>query len=184
MILPIYIYGNPVLRKEANEIDSTYPNLKELIDNMFETMHNAEGIGLAAPQVGLDDRIFVVDLAPLADEENPEYSEFKKVFINARIINRTGEVTAYEEGCLSIPGINESVPREDTIEIEYLDENLEPHSETFTGFTARVIQHEYDHIEGILFIDRISAIRKRLIKAKLTNLSKGETNCAYRVRTA
>ncbi|HTN68557.1 MAG TPA: peptide deformylase, partial [Dysgonamonadaceae bacterium] len=160
MILPIYIYGHSVLRKEANEIDSTYPNLKELIDNMFETMHNAEGIGLAAPQVGLDDSIFVVDLAPLADEENPEYSEFKKVFINARIINRTGEVTAYEEGCLSIPGINESVPREDTIEIEYLDENLEPHSETFTGFTARVIQHEYDHIEGILFIDRISAIRK------------------------
>ena len=184
MILPIYIYGHPVLRKEAKDIDSSYPNLKELIDNMFETMYNAEGIGLAAPQVGLDDRIFVVDLAPLADEDNPEYKEFKKVFINARILNRSGEMTTYEEGCLSIPGINESVPREDTIEIEYLDENLEPHRETFTGFTARVIQHEYDHVDGILFTDHISAIRKRLIKSKLAGMSKGKVSCHYRVRTA
>lgn len=184
MILPIYIYGHPVLRKEAKDIDSTYSNLKALIENMYETMYNAEGIGLAAPQVGLDDRIFVVDLSPLADEDNPEFKDFKKVFINAHITNRTGDVKSTEEGCLSIPGINESVPREDTIEIEYLDENFEPHKEVYSGFMARVIQHEYDHIDGIMFIDRISAIRKRLIKAKLTNLSKGKTNCHYRVRTA
>ena len=184
MILPIYIYGHPVLRKEAKDIDSSYPNLEELIDNMFETMYNAEGVGLAAPQVGLDDRIFVIDLSPLADEENPEYKDLKKVFINAHIISRSGDIASLEEGCLSIPGINESVPREDEIEIEYLDENLESHKETFTGFTARVIQHEYDHIDGIMFIDRISAIRKRLIKAKLTNMSKGKVSCHYRVRTA
>lgn len=184
MILPIYIYGHPILRKEAKDIDPSYPNLKELIDNMFETMYNADGVGLAAPQVGLDDRIFVIDLDPLADEENPEYKEFKKVFINAHIINRTGEITNFEEGCLSIPGINESVPRKDIIEIEYLDENLEPHHDTFTGFSARVIQHEYDHINGILFVDHISAIRKQLIKSKLTNMSKGSVSCRYKVRTA
>lgn len=184
MILPIYIYGHPVLRKEAKDIDLTYPNLKELIDNMYETMYFAEGIGLAAPQVGLDDRIFVVDLSPLADDEHPEFKDFKKVFINAHISSRTGDIVSTEEGCLSIPGINESVPREDKIEINYLDENLEQHSETYEGFMARVIQHEYDHIDGIMFVDRISAIRKRLIKAKLSNLTKGKVSCHYRVRTA
>ena len=184
MILPIYVYGHPVLRKMTQDIDASYPNLKELIDNMYETMYNAEGIGLAAPQVGLEDRIFVIDLSPLADEENPQYKDLKKAFINARITNRTGDMTSAEEGCLSIPNVHESVPRQDTIEIEYLDENLEPHTETYTGFTARVIQHEYDHIDGILFIDHISAIRKRLIKAKLTNMTKGKVSCHYRVRTA
>ena len=184
MILPIYIYGHPVLRKETQDIDASYPNLKELVDNMYETMYNADGVGLAAPQVGLVDRIFVIDLSPLADEESPQYEGLKKTFINARIINRSGDVSSIEEGCLSIPGINESVPRPDTIEIEYLDENLEPHTETFSGFTARVIQHEYDHIDGILFIDHISAIRKRLIKAKLTNMTKGKVSCHYKVRTA
>ncbi len=184
MILPIYIYGHPVLRKETQDIDASYPNLKELIDNMYETMYNADGVGLAAPQVGLVDRIFVIDLSPLADEESPQYEGLKKTFINARIISRTGDMVSTEEGCLSIPGINESVPRHDEIEIEYLDENLEPHTETFTGFTARVIQHEYDHIDGILFIDHISAIRKRLIKSKLTNMTKGKVSCHYRVRTA
>lgn len=184
MILPIYIYGHPVLRKETQDIDASYPNLKELIDNMYETMYNADGVGLAAPQVGLVDRIFVIDLSPLADEESPQYEGLKKTFVNARIISRTGDMVSTEEGCLSIPGINESVPRHDEIEIEYLDENLEPHTETFTGFTARVIQHEYDHIDGILFIDHISAIRKRLIKSKLTNMTKGKVSCHYRVRTA
>lgn len=184
MILPIYIYGHPVLRKETQDIDASYPNLKELVDNMYETMYNADGVGLAAPQVGLVDRIFVIDLSPLADEESPEYEGLKKTFINARITSRTGDMVSTEEGCLSIPGINESVPRHDEIEIEYLDENLEPHTETFTGFTARVIQHEYDHIDGILFIDHISAIRKRLIKSKLTNMTKGKVSCHYRVRTA
>ena len=184
MILPIYIYGHPVLRKETQDIDASYPNLKELIDNMYETMYNADGVGLAAPQVGLVDRIFVIDLSPLADEDSPQYEGLKKTFINARITNRTGDLSSVEEGCLSIPGINESVPRHDEIEIEYLDENLEPHTETFTGFTARVIQHEYDHIDGILFVDHISPIRKRLIKSKLTNMTKGKVSCHYRVRTA
>jgi len=168
----------------TTDINSSYPNLKELIDNMFETMYNAEGVGLAAPQVGLEDRIFVIDLSPLADEDHPEFKDLKKAFVNARITKRTGEMSNYEEGCLSIPGINENVPRQDEIEIEYLDEYLEPHTETYTGFTARVIQHEYDHIEGILFIDHISAIRKRLIKSKLANMTKGKVNCHYRVRTA
>ena len=184
MILPIYIYGHPVLRKVTKDIDASFPTLKELIDNMYETMHNAEGIGLAAPQVGLEDRIFIIDLSPLADEENPHYKDLKKVFINARITSRTGEIALIEEGCLSIPGIHENVPRPETIDIEYLDENLEPQSETYTGFTARVIQHEYDHIDGILFVDHISAIRKRLIKSKLTNMAKGKFSCHYKVRTA
>ena len=184
MILPVYLYGHPVLRKETKDIDASYPNLNELIDNMYETMYNADGVGLAAPQVGLEDRIFVIDLSPLADEENPAYQGLKKVFINARITNRTGDMVLHEEGCLSIPGIHESVARQDSIEIEYLDENLQPHTETYTGFTARVIQHEYDHIEGVLFIDHISAIRKRLIKTKLSNMVKGKISCHYKVRTA
>jgi len=184
MILPIYIYGHPVLRKVTQDIDATYPNLKELIDNMYETMYNADGIGLAGPQVGLEDRIFIIDLSPLADEEHPEYKDLKKAFINARITSRTGDIASTEEGCLSIPGINESVPRPNQIEIDYLDENLQPHSETFTGFTARVIQHEYDHIDGILFVDHISAIRKRLIKSKLNNMVKGKVSCHYKVRVA
>lgn len=184
MILPVYLYGHPVLRKETKDIDTSYPNLNELIDNMYETMYNADGVGLAAPQVGLEDRIFIIDLSPLADEENPEYKDLKKVFINARITNRTGDMVLYEEGCLSIPGIHESVARQDSIEIEYLDENFEPLTETYTGFTARVIQHEYDHIEGVLFIDHISAIRKRLIKTKLSNMVKGKISCHYKVRTA
>lgn len=184
MILPIYIYGHPVLRKVTKDINASYPNLKELIDNMYETMYNADGVGLAGPQVGLEDRIFVIDLSPLADEENPQYKDLKKAFINARITSRSGDTASTEEGCLSIPGIHESVPRQDQIEIEYLDENLQPHSETYTGFTARVIQHEYDHIDGILFTDHISAIRKRLIKSKLTNMTKGKVSCHYRVRVA
>lgn len=183
MILPIYIYGHPVLRKMTQDIDASYPNLKELVDNMYETMYNADGVGLAGPQVGLEDRIFVIDLSPLADEETPEYDGLKKTFINARIISRSGDTVSFEEGCLSIPGINEGVPRPNEIEIEYLDENLEPHKETFTGFTARVIQHEYDHVEGILFVDHISAIRKRLIKSKLNNMVKGKVNTHYKVRT-
>lgn len=184
MILPIYIYGHPVLRKVAQDIDpETYPNLKELIDNMFETMYNADGIGLAGPQVGLEDRIFVVDLSPLADDEHPEFKDFKKAFINAHIIERRGEVDSVEEGCLSIPGIHEKVSREEEILIRYLDENLQPHEETFSGFKARVIQHEYDHIDGILFIDKISPLRKRMVKGKLTNMEKGKVACGYKIRT-
>ncbi|HBT84397.1 MAG: peptide deformylase [Fermentimonas sp.] len=184
MILPIYIYGHPVLRKVTQDIDpETYPNLNELIDNMFETMYHAEGVGLAGPQVGLEDRIFVVDLSPLADDDHPEFKDFKKVFINAHITERTGDMEIVEEGCLSIPGIHEKVAREDEIRIKYLDENLQPHDEVYKGYMARVIQHEYDHLDGILFTDKISLLRRRMIKGKLSNLEKGKVNCDYRVKT-
>ncbi|MDU1889941.1 MAG: peptide deformylase [Dysgonomonas sp.] len=181
MILPIYLYGQPVLRKVAKDIQPDYPNLKELITNMFETMYNADGIGLAAPQIGLDIRLFVIDLEPLADDDD-QFASFKKVFINPQITERQGELVRMEEGCLSLPGINESVEREEKIRIQYLDENFVPHDEEYDGFFARCIQHEYDHIEGKLFIDKISGIRKQLIKSKLNNLIKGRTNCRYKVR--
>lgn len=184
MILPIYIYGHPVLRKVAKDIDpENYPNLKELIENMYETMYNAEGVGLAGPQVGLEDRIFVVDLSPLADDDHPEFNDFRKVFINAQIVERTGDIEVIDEGCLSIPDIHEKVPRESEIRIKYLDENLEPHDEVYKGFMARVIQHEYDHIEGILFIDKISPLRKRMIRGKLSNMEKGKVRCDYKTKT-
>ncbi len=184
MILPIYIYGHPILRKVTQPIDAAnYPDLKELIANMYETMYNAEGVGLAAPQIGLEDRIFVVDLEPLADDEHPEFKGFKKTFINAEIVERNGDLELVEEGCLSIPGIHEKVPREEEIRIKYLDENLQPHDEVYKGYMARVIQHEYDHLDGIMFVDRISPLRKRMIKSKLMNMEKGRTNCGYRVKT-
>lgn len=184
MILPIYVYGHPILRKVAKDIDALgYPNLKELIDNMYETMYNADGVGLAGPQIGLEDRIFVVDLEPLADEEHPEFKGFKKAFINADITERTGDLELIEEGCLSIPGVHEKVPREERIRIKYLDEDLQPHDEEYVGFMARVIQHEYDHLDGIMFTDRISPMRKRMIKGKLSNLEKGKVSCDYRVKT-
>ena len=184
MILPIYIYGHPVLRKVTRDIDpNSYPNLKELINNMFETMYQAEGVGLAAPQVGLEDRIFVVDLSPLADEEHPEFKDMKKVFINAHITERGGDMVIAEEGCLSIPGVHEKVSREDEIRITYLDENLEAHDQVYKGYLARVIQHEYDHLDGILFTDKISLLRRRMNKSKLTNMEKGKVACDYRIKT-
>lgn len=181
MILPIYLYGQPVLRKKAQDISPDYPKLQELISNMFETMYNADGVGLAAPQIGLDIRLFVIDLEPLVEDE-PQYAGFKKVFINPQIIERTGDILPFTEGCLSLPGIRESVDRESKIRIKYLDENFEEHDEEYDEFYARCIQHEYDHIEGILFIDKLSAIRKQIIKSKLNNLVKGKTNCHYRVK--
>ena len=181
MILPIYLYGQPVLRKVAKEIAPDYPKIKELITNMFETMYNADGIGLAAPQIGLDIRLFVIDLEPLA-EDNPQYSGFKKVFINPKIVESIGELVKMEEGCLSLPGINETVEREEKNRIQYLDENFTPHDEVYGAFFARCIQHEYDHIEAKLFIDRISGIRKQMIKSKLNNLIKGKVNCHYKVK--
>ena len=184
MILPIYIYGQPVLRKVAEDIDTAnYPNLKELIDDMYETMYDADGVGLAGPQVGLDKRIFVVDLDHVSDEESPEFKGFKKAFINAKITERSGDIELMEEGCLSIPGIHEKVSREDEIRIEYLDENLKPQNEVYNGYLARVIQHEYDHLDGILFTDKISLLRKRMVKSKLTNLEKGKVDCDYRIKT-
>ena len=184
MILPIYIYGHPVLRKVTRDIDpNSYPNLKELINNMFETMYQAEGVGLAAPQVGLEDRIFVVDLSPLADEEHPEFKDMKKVFINAHITERGGDMVIAEEGCLSIPGVHEKVSREDEIRITYLDENLQAHDQVYKEYLARVIQHEYDHLDGILFTDKISLLRRRMNKSKLTYMEKGRVACDYRIKT-
>jgi len=181
MILPIYLYGQPVLRKVATEITQSYPNLKELIANMFETMYNADGIGLAAPQIGLDIRLFVIDLAPLG-EEDESLAGFKKVFINADITEYSEETIVYQEGCLSFPGINESVQRSEKIKIKYSDENFIQHEEAYDGFIARCIQHEYDHIEGKMLVDKISGIRKQLIKSKLNNIIKGNMNSSYKVK--
>ena len=188
MILPIIAYGDPVLRKVGVNIDEDYPNLAELIENMKETMVNARGIGLAAPQIGKAIRLFIVDTSPfekdedLDDKEREFLSTFKKVFINAKIVKEEGDEWAFNEGCLSIPDINEDVFRQKKITIEYLDENFEPHTEVIDGLAARVVQHEYDHIEGILFTDKISSLKKRLIKKKLENISKGKVNAEYRMK--
>jgi len=188
MILPIIAYGDPVLRKTGKDITNEYPNLDALLENMFETMYEARGIGLAAPQVGVPIRIFIVDATPfeedkeLTEEERAFLSTFKQVFINAKIIEETGDEWAFNEGCLSIPDIREDIFRNDTIKIEYLDENFEKYTKKFDGIVARIIQHEYDHIEGILFTDKLSALKKRLIKGKLSNISKGKIKVDYRMR--
>ncbi|MDR1370348.1 MAG: peptide deformylase [Dysgonamonadaceae bacterium] len=181
MILPVYICGQQILRKVCKDLPADYKNLEQLIENMFETMCNADGVGLAGPQIGLDYRIFVVDLNIFADER-PEFKGFKKAFINARITERDGEDVVAEEGCLSIPGIHENVTRKNRIRIQYLDENLQPQDEYFEDYKARVIQHEYDHIEGVLFVDHISGIRRQLIKNKLNNMLRGKVNCSYKVK--
>lgn len=193
MILPIVAYGDPVLRKATKEINENYPELDKLVENMFETMYNAPGVGLAAPQVGLSIRLFVVDTEYISkdDEEAEEdhelgdtdedFAGIKRVFINPIMIEETGTPWDYEEGCLSIPGIREDVSRKDTITIEYYDENFELWEETFDGLNARVIQHEYDHIEGILFTDKLKPLKKRLIKSKLDRISKGEVDVDYKM---
>lgn len=188
MILPIVAYGDPVLKKKAKEITPEYPDFKELLENMFETMYGAHGVGLAAPQIGRAIRLFLVDTTPFADDENlseeerDELGSFKKVFINAKILTEEGEEWPFSEGCLSIPGINEDVFRQPDITIRYQDENFKEHTKTYSGLIARVIQHEYDHIEGILFTDKLSSLKKRLIKGKLTNISKGKCSADYRMR--
>jgi peptide deformylase len=188
MILPIIAYGDPVLRKVATDITKDYTNLETLIENMWETMYNASGVGLAAPQIGLAIRMFVIDTTPFSDDEDlsPEEQKalngFKKVFINAKIEEETGDEWSFNEGCLSIPDIREDVSRKETIKISYLDENFNQKSETYNGLLARVIQHEYDHIEGILFTDKLSSLKKRLLKGKLSNISKGKINADYRMR--
>jgi peptide deformylase len=182
MILPIYLYGHPVLRKVTKDISPDYPDLKVLLDNMFETMYNAEGVGLAAPQIGLEDRILVVDLSPFAKDDQT-LMNFKRVFINAHIIERDGDEISSEEGCLSIPNIHESVARKNKIRIQYADENFQLHDEVYEGMKARVIQHEYDHLEGVMFVDRISGIRKQMIRSKLNRMAKGDVNCSYRVKS-
>jgi len=182
-ILPIYLYGHPILRKVTKDIPPDYPDLKNLLDNMFATLLNSDGVGLAAPQIGLEDRILVVDLISLADKD-PSFEDFKKVFINAHIIEKDGKEESVEEGCLSIPDIHEKVPRSNRIRIQYLDENLKAHDEIFEGFIARVIQHECDHLEGIMFVDRISGIRKQMIRSKLNKIMKGDVDCSYKVKPA
>jgi peptide deformylase len=188
MILPIIAYGDPVLRKKAKVISVDYPNLGALIANMYETMYNALGVGLAAPQVGLPIRIFLVDASPFAEdeelgeEERLQLQDFKQTFINAKILEEEGDEWAFNEGCLSIPNIREDVFRKPKVRIQFQDENFETHIKEFDGLLARVIQHEYDHIEGILFTDKISTLKKRLIKGKLANISKGKTSVDYRMR--
>lgn len=188
MILPIVAYGDAVLRKKADPIDQTYPNLSQIIENMYETMYAASGIGLAAPQIGLPIRLFLVDATPFAEdddltpEEQNELKDFKYAFINAQILEEVGDEWAFNEGCLSIPDIREDVFRKPVITIKYLDENFESHVKTFNGIVARIIQHEYDHIEGILFTDKLSILKKRLIKGKLSNISKGKIQVDYRMR--
>ncbi len=181
MILPITLYGDPVLRKVAENIDMKYNGLSELIENMFESMYNAEGVGLAAPQVGLSIRIFVVDLSPLEKDE-PSLSGFRKAFINAKIVERSGDEELMEEGCLSIPGIHEEVYRKNYIRIQYLDPEGILRDEEYAGYTARVLQHEYDHLDGVMFTDHCSPLRKRLLKRRLTEISRGITNASYRVK--
>ncbi|MBQ8423800.1 MAG: peptide deformylase [Coprobacter sp.] len=181
MILPIYLYGQPVLRKVATDIPADYPDLKKLLDNMHETMDASDGVGLAAPQIGLDIRVLVINLDALADSW-PEYKGYRKSMINAHIVETTGDTISREEGCLSLPGIHEPVTRQEKVTITYRDENFEEHTETFEGYVARVIQHEYDHLEGKMFIDHLSPIRKQLIKSKLNNILRGKVRCDYRTK--
>lgn len=183
MKLPIYLYGHPVLRKISTDITPDYPGLKELIDNMFETMYESEGVGLAAPQIGRNDRIIVIDASPMA-ESFPELKGFKKVLINPQLEVLEGEKVPRAEGCLSLPGLSENVTRVEKIRLRWLDENFEEHDEEFSGFGARVIQHEYDHLEGKVYIDHISGIRKQLIRSKLNNIAAGKVRPDYPVRFA
>lgn len=188
MILPIIAYGDPVLRKKCTNIDKNHPDLDKLIADMRETMENAQGVGLAAPQINKAIRLFIVDTRPfaeddeLSDEERNLLAGFNKVFINAQITNEEGDEWSFNEGCLSIPNIREDVKRKDTITIEYLDENFKPHKETLNGLAARVVQHEYDHIEGILFTDKLSSLKKKLVKKKLEKISKGKVKVDYRMK--
>ncbi len=188
MILPIVAYGDAVLRKKAEDISQEYPKLDELIANMYETMYGAFGVGLAAPQIGLPIRLFLVDTSPFAEDEDfteaeqKELQDFKRTFINAKILEESGDEWAFNEGCLSIPDVREDVFRKPTITIQYQDENFVTKTEQFDGLIARVIQHEYDHIEGILFTDKLSALKKRLIKSRLGNISKGKIDVDYKMR--
>jgi len=187
MILPIVAYGTPVLKKKGTDITPEYPAFDQLLQNMWETMYAANGVGLAAPQVGIGIRLFIVDASPFADddalteEEQQQLTGFKKVFINPQI-EESGEEWAFNEGCLSIPDVREDVYRQEVIHILYWDENFKEHQEVYTGLAARVIQHEYDHIEGVLFTDKLSPLKKRLIKGKLNNIAKGNIDVDYKMR--
>ena len=182
MELPIIAFGSQVLRKKCSEIDSSYKNLSTLLENMWETMYNASGVGLAAPQIGLSIRLFIVDTHPFFEDETDQSNPIKEVFINPCIIEETGEILDFNEGCLSIPNLREDVSRKSIIKIQYFDSNFNKQEKIFDGISARVIQHEYDHIEGVLFVDKISALRKRMIKRKLLDISKGNISTEYRMK--
>lgn len=188
MVLPIVAYGNPILKKEAQEVDPTSEEVQELIDNMWETMYNASGVGLAAPQVGKSWRIFIIDPSPFAgddrldEDEKKELESLQETFINPEIIEEDGNEWNFEEGCLSIPDVREDVFRKPEILIAFLDRKGQKHEKRFKGLAARVIQHEYDHIEGVLFTDKISGLKRRLIKAKLNAIAKGKINVEYRMK--
>ncbi|NJL75981.1 MAG: peptide deformylase [Saprospiraceae bacterium] len=181
MVLPIYAYGHGVLKKKGENISPDYPDLPQLIENMWETMENANGVGLAAPQVGLSIRMFVIDTFDMM-EENHREEGMRKVFINAQKLEEGGEVSAYEEGCLSIPEIRGDVERPAQLRLRYLDEQFVEHEEVFTGINARVIQHEYDHIDGVLFVEHLKPLKKRLIKRKLDNIKKGDFKSTYKMK--
>ena len=190
MILPIVAYGDPVLKKESSEIDKEYPNLDKLIEEMFETMYEASGVGLAAPQIGKSIRLFIVDGSPFAeDAEDEDYDprsegmeNFKRIFINPIIEEENGEEWGFREGCLSIPKIREEVFRKEEVQISYYNEKWEFVEETFTGYAARIVQHEYDHIDGVLFTDHLSPLKRRLLTKKLQNISKGEVDIDYKMK--
>jgi peptide deformylase len=181
MILPVVAYGHPVLKKKAEDITSDFPALQELISSMFETMYHSHGVGLAAPQVNHSIRLFVVDASPFADED-PILKDFKKVFINARIVEEQGKKWRTDEGCLSIPGVRVDIDRHPEILIRYHDENFVAHEERYSGYAARVIQHEYDHLEGILITDRITPLRRQMLKGKLNDISAGRVHTDYKMR--
>ena len=188
MILPIYGYGEAVLRKVAEDITPDYPNLKELIANMYDTMYNAYGLGLAAPQIGLPIRLFILDTEPLSDSDDltpaevEQLKNFKEVFINAKMLKEEGEEWAFNEGCLSIPEVREDVYRHEQITIEYYDANFNKKTATYNGLIARVIQHEYDHIEGVLFTDKISPFKRKMLSGKLKDIASGKTGADYKTR--
>ena len=181
MVLPIIAYGDPILKKVAEEIDGDYPGLDQLITDMFETMYDSNGVGLAAPQVNKSIRLFIIDATPYA-EDDKDLDGFKKIFINPIILDEEGKEWDFNEGCLSIPGIREDVKRKARLTIEYQDENFEMKEETYQGMAARIIQHEYDHIEGVLFTDRINPLRRRLLNGKLKNIARGKVEVEYKMK--
>ena len=184
MIYPIYLYGHPVLRKKCVDVPKDFPDLKQLVADMFETMYNSEGVGLAAPQIGKAIRLIVIDGDVLA-EKFPECKDLKLTLVNPVLtVIEDEEPVTREEGCLSLPGLAENVKRHEHVRLEWLDEDLTPHSQEFKGFASRIIQHEFDHLEGAVYTDHVSPIRKQLIKAKLSNISKGKVSCEYKVKTA
>ncbi len=181
MIYPIVAYGDPVLRKKAESISNDYPKLMTIIDNMFKTMYHSQGVGLAAPQVGISIRLFVIDSTPFK-EDDESADGFKRVFINPELINEEGDKWKFNEGCLSIPGIREDIERKPRLTIRYQDMNFETHIEEFSGIKARIIQHEYDHLEGILFTDKLTPLKKTLLKGRLTDISKGKVDVDYKMK--